>query len=812
MPNFLSFGNNFVMGLKEYQNKRNFKATSEPKGKINKKEKNKIFVIQYHHARREHFDLRLEWKGVLLSWAVPKVPSYDPKDKRLAVRVEDHPVDYASFEGVIPKGQYGGGTVLVWDKGFYEPEQSFEKGLKEGVLKFKLFGQRMQGSWALIELKDKKNWLLIKESDEYENFCELSQYKTSIITKRDSDQLLNEEDLSQKENPFQWVEPKFASLAEKIPHGDEWLFEVKYDGYRILSFAQQGKVRLWSRNKKEYTSKFKEVAKSIEALSKSRAFVLDGEMVILDDEGRSNFQDMQNFVKTKQNKPLVYMVFDLLALDGKDLRDVDLIERKELLKELLSDAVDNIVFSEHVRNHGEECFIAAQNMGLEGIVGKLATSKYSSGRGEDWIKIKCRKRQEFVVGGFVSSEKKKVSSLLVGVYENKKLIFYGKVGTGFKLKEEKSMLEEFEELKTEKSPFSSLPKFSKSEKISFLKPKLVAEIEFAEITGEGLLRQASFKGFRHDKSAKEVCFEKEIEIEDQMSEKKMEDAENDKMIMARVEISNPQKIIYKESNVKKEDVVKYYFDVSKKMLPFLKNRVLSVVRCHGQLSEKNTFFKKHPNTQSEGVKIISIENSEGEKLDYFYVENVTGILSEVQLGTLEFHTWGSTVKNLDKPDVMVFDLDPDEGLSLKQLRQGVKDLKKILESLNLKSFLKTSGGKGYHVVVPFKPSVDWEKFHDFAESVANVMEQKWPDRYTSNMRKDSRKDKIFIDWVRNGKGATSIAPYSLRARNSPTVSMPIFWSELDKIAPNDITIFNARQRLSKKDPWANFFKIKQELK
>ncbi len=805
------------------------------KGKSMKKGKHKgIFVVQFHRARREHYDFRLEWRGVMLSWAVPKGLSFDPKEKRLAVHVEDHPIEYTDFEGVIPKGQYGAGSVLIWDKGTFLPLNDFDEGIKSGMLKFKLFGQRLVGAWALVRLKDEKNWLLIKENDKFADADhDLSEFDVSVVSGRTSEEIVNHHDLSLRGNPFSWTEAQLVKLGDIIPKGKEWVFEIKYDGYRILTYAEKGRVKFFTRNKKDFSDKFREVENDLLKWSGARAFVLDGEMVVLDEHGRSDFQALQNHLKMRETQTLVYMVFDLLALDGEDLRGLTLIERKMRLKEFLKSSPENVVYSDHVVGNGEAVFVEAQKLGLEGIVAKLAESKYLGGRNGDWLKFKCRKRQEFVVGGYTRSEKKTngISSLLVGVFEKKKFVFVGSVGTGFNIKEQKELIEVFDKVRTETSAFDKQIEKQKTGKIFWLKPEIVVEVEYAELTAEGLLRQASFKGFRSDKSPAEIVFEEKIDDEEIQFAKNDEDSmknalktrdkktkdqkdKNDKgkIVVEGIEISNPNKILYEDCKVRKIDVVNFYVAVGQRMLNFIENRLLSVVRCHGKVAKGREFYKKHPTVDMEGVKVVSVENSEGEKSDYFCVDSLQGIISQVQLGTIEFHAWGSRVEKLHQPDVMVFDLDPDEKLGLEHVRKGVKDLKKILDGLGLKSFLKTSGGKGYHVVVPFMPSVDWETFHDFAENVAKLMECKWQGRYTSNMRKDCREGKVFIDWVRNGKGATSVAPYSLRARTGAKVSAPIFWSELDKISPDGIDIFSAVKRLKKKDPWANFWKINQELK
>ncbi|MGN1201561.1 MAG: DNA ligase D [Candidatus Caccovivens sp.] len=796
--------------LKKYNDKRNFDLTSEPRGKAKVSGKKKIFVVQFHRARREHFDFRLEWRGVLLSWAVPKGLSYNPKDKRLAVHVEDHPIDYAEFEGVIPKGQYGAGSVLLWDKGWWEEVESFDDGFKKGSIKFVLHGKRLKGAWALVKLKNKDakedNWIIIKEKDEFANLDDGSAL-TSVKSGRTSEEIVDD---GNKQNPFNEAKVQLATFVTKPPSSKNWLFEIKFDGFRTLAFLEDGKARLVSRNNKDFTSKFKEIADALEDFSKGRAMVLDGEIVVFDERGRSDFGALQSYLKSPNGKSLVYIVFDILALDGVDLRQRPLIERKKKLQEALKYTPENIVVSDFVEGKGDECFDVAQKLGLEGIIGKNKKSAYHGERNEDWVKCKCYKRQEFVVGGFTCKDKNVdgLSSLLLGAYdENGKLQFCGRTGSGLKGSDVKQLLNLFDV--TKHNPFEKKLGAQAGEKLFFVEPKVVVEVQFTEWTHEQVLRQASYKGIRQDKEANEVRFElplnKEIEQETEVEEK------SKKTVIEGVTISSPEKIIFKDDNISKLDIVKYYQAVAERMLPYVKERILSVVRCHGDVSGEK-FFKKHPNTTCEGVEVVSIANDEGEKSDYFYVKNTVGLLNEVQLGTIEFHPWGSHVKTLEKPDYMVFDLDPDEKMDLKQIRQGVKDLKKVLDELALKSFLKTSGGKGYHVVVPFVPHANWNSFHDFSENVSKLMASKWPERYTTNVRKDARKGKIFIDYMRNGRGSTSVAPYSLRARNGATVSMPISWAELDKIAPNEINIKSAMMRLKKSDPWKNFFDVKQELR
>ncbi|MEL7648405.1 MAG: DNA ligase D [Sedimentibacter sp.] len=809
--------------LSEYNQKRNFERTSEPEGKKEDSEEALRFVVQHHMARRDHYDLRLEWNGVLLSWAVPKGPSYDTHDKRLAVQVEAHPLEYRHFEGTIPKGEYGGGVVMLWDEGFWEPYGNVEEGLSKGEMKFVLKGKRLKGKWALIRLKAKSgekadNWLLLKERDEHVKTDQgISEFLTSIRTGRTMTEIEEGQDEKITRNPFSMADVQLAKLVKTVPEGEDWLFELKYDGYRIMAFVEGNSVRLITRNGKDYTKRFYDIASALIDWAAGRAIVLDGEIAVTDPAGKTDFQALQNYMKNPKGQNLTYIIFDLLALDGTDLRGQPLIDRKEKLENLMKDAPKILYYSRYVRGNGKESFTVACEADMEGIIGKKADSVYSGTRNDDWIKLKCDKRQEFVIGGYTLSDKRTsgVSSLLLGVYEGEDLIYAGRAGTGISEAEMKMLETRFDSLKRMESPFKSSPESKPGEIITWLEPELVAEIKFAEWTKENLLRQASFKGLRIDKNPREVKKEKaEDETEHQSSvtesEKPME-TKTDSTIIEGIKISNPDKVIFSEPEITKADVVRYYSQVSERMLPYVSRRILSIVRCPKGVSQA-CFYKKHPGQNSKGIIAIPVTTGSGETEEYFYIENVSGLISEVQMGTLEFHTWGSSVDDLEKPDIMVFDLDPDEGMDIARVRQGVKDIRSILTELSLNSYLKTSGGKGYHVVVPLKPVVTWNAFHDFARRVAEVMEHKWPGRYTSNVRKVKRTDKIFIDWIRNGRGATSIAPYSLRARTGARVSMPIAWDELDTVAPDGITMADALLRIAGNDPWQDFFQNNQMLK
>lgn len=809
--------------LSEYNQKRNFERTFEPEGKTENSIEGLRFVVQHHMARKDHYDFRLEWEGTLLSWAVPKGPSYDTHDKRLAVQVEAHPLSYRNFEGTIPKGEYGGGVVMLWDEGLWEPQGNVEDGISEGVLKFILKGKRLKGKWALIRLKaqateTKDNWLLLKEKDEYAKTIDgISGFITSIRTGRTMTEIERGEDEKITKNPFNMADVQLAKLVNKVPEGGDWLYELKYDGYRIMAFVEGNSVRLITRNGNDYTKRFYDISSSLIDWADGRAMVLDGEIAITDASGKTDFQALQNYMKNPKNQNLTYIIFDLLAIDGEDLRGHRLIDRKEMLETLMKDAPKRLYYSRYVRGNGKESFAVACESSMEGIIGKKADSVYSGTRDGDWIKLKCDKRQEFVIGAYSLSDKKTygVSSLLLGVYEDEDLVYVGRAGTGISEVDMKMLENKFENLKRMDSPFKLAPESRANEKITWLEPELVAEIKFAEWTKDNLLRQASFKGIRTDKDPKDIIKQKtddEIQFQPYIKEAEMPMEVNaDNIIIEGIKITNPDKVIFDDPEITKEDVACYYSKVAERMLPYVSRRILSIVRCPKGVSGA-CFYKKHPGQSSKGITTIPVTNGSKETEDYFYIENTSGLISEVQMGTLEFHTWGSCIDELEKPDMMVFDLDPDEGMDISRVRQGVQDIKSILLELSLNSYLKTSGGKGYHVVVPLKPAASWDSFHDFARRVAEVMEQKWPDRYTSNVRKAKRTGKIFIDWIRNGRGATSIAPYSIRARKGAKVSMPIAWDELDTVAPDGINVKDALLRIDGKDPWKDFFQNNQMLK
>ena len=746
------------------------------------------FVVQHHFARREHYDFRLEWEGALRSWAVPKGPSTDPADKRLAVQVEDHPLEYRHFEGTIPAGQYGAGTVSIWDEGTWEPLE-----MKENSIKFVLHGKKLAGAWALVRMNDgkDKNWLLIKEK----NYPGKNHPGAARHPGKNHPGAARHPSTGgelSRANPFDSANPQLAKLVKNIPEEEGWVYELKYDGYRILSFVEGGKARLLTRNGSDYAHKFQSAARALTECADGRAMVLDGEMVVADSAGRPDFQALQSYIKKPAGKRLQYIIFDILALDGEDLRQRPLLQRKETLMWLLAGAPEPLHYSVHIEGQGEALLEAARKASLEGVVGKRADSLYTGARNGDWIKRKCAARQEFVIGGYTISAKREsgVSSLLLGVYRDGALVYCGRAG-GFSRRDMNELAAKFGPLIRKTPPFREAPKVRAGETIVWLRPQYAAEIAFAEWTREGLLRQAKFKGLREDKEVKQIEREDQPVGARRMATRpeggSLPPANPDDCVIEGVKITSPEKIVWGETT--KKELALYYQKAAPRMLPHVQGRFLSAVRCPGG-AQGECFFKKHPDGGGEG---------------YYCVDDVAGLLKEVQMNTLEFHVWGSRAAQPEQPDVMVFDLDPDEGLDLEAVRQGARDLKRILDELNLKSYLKTSGGKGYHVIVPFQPAADWEAFRDLARGIVQTMETKWPARYTGNVRKASRRGRVFVDWIRNTRGATSVAPYSVRNRPGLPVSMPIAWGELGKVTPGGIGMAEAIKRLKRRDPWEGFW-------
>jgi bifunctional non-homologous end joining protein LigD len=774
------------MGLKEYRKKRNFKKTKEPAGgKISRKKP--IFVIQEHWASHHHFDFRLEAFGVLKSWAVPKGPPTETGEKRLAVEVEDHPISYAKFHGTIPEGEYGGGEVEIWDNGYWKTEGSVKDQLEKGHLDIELHGKKLKGKWLLQRTGrasgKKAQWLLIKRHDEKK--------------------VAEEKPKRKKKDPWPgFVAPQLALLSDEVPQGAEWLHETKYDGYRTSALIQKSSVRLMTRNGLDWTEKYSTIEDEIKKYKLNSA-IFDGEIVVLDENGISSFSMLQNALSERDSSSLKYFVFDLLYYDGEDLREKPLEERKIILKKILKGRKSGkIFFSEHIRGRGDEMLRAACDDGLEGIVSKDRTATYHAGRKSDWQKIKCSKRQELVIGGYTNPEgsRQGFGSLLMGVYDGDSLRYVGKVGTGFSDKGLMNLYQKLKKLEVKKSPFNEASPRERPS-IHWVRPSLVGEVEFGSWTADGIIRHAVFQGLREDKKSKEVHREKAAHLE----KKKKSKGGDSKFV-----ITHPDRIVYPKDKIKKIDVVNYYKSVSPWMLKVLAGRPLALIRCPDGVST-TCFFQKQAD---ENSKLTAVRKDNALDQRVMSIDSEEGLLQLVQWGALEFHLWQSHQKTVLYPDQLVFDLDPDEGLSWEKVRKAAFRMKDLLERLSLKSFIKTTGGKGLHVQVPIAPIYTWDQIKNFCKTVTMQLASEYPNEYTTNILKKNRKGKIFLDYLRNGFGATAIAPYSLRAKEKPTVSVPISWKELETLeTPDEFTIHNTLKRLAsqKKDPWAEFYKMKQKI-
>lgn len=816
------------MALEQYRAKRDFRKTSEPSGEApadRKSGEGGIFVIHKHAATRLHYDLRLEHGGVLWSWAVTRGPSLDPHEKRLAVHVEDHPIDYAPFEGTIPKGEYGGGSVIVWDEGTWTPDFDADKGMKKGHIEFELHGHKLSGKWHLVRLKPRAgekrdNWLLIKSEDAAARPGEdiLKDAPESVKSGLTVEEV-GEGKTAKGRKPRVWhsnrpahgrapapvarlefVEPALARLETNAPGGKEWLHEVKFDGYRMQAQIAGTDVRLLTRTGFDWTEKFAGPVVTALAGLECRDVILDGEIVVLADNGVSSFPALQAALSEGRTEAMVYYVFDLMRLDGEDLRDEPLVERKQKLRELLGDQPENsaLRYSDHFVEPGRVMLEHACRMGLEGIVSKRADAPYRSGRGHSWVKSKCTFRQEFVIGGYLPSEKtgRGLRSLLVGFHEGDALKYAGRVGTGFSGKVADELKKKLDALKTAKSPFDAAVPTGKG--LVWVKPELVGEVEFRSWTGDRILRHASFQGLREDKPAEEVVQEKP---------KPSSKAKPGTASAAKtdVRLSHPEKLLWPDENISKQALLDHYALVWPRMAQFVVDRPLALVRAPDGVGGQR-FFQKHASAGMSD-RIFRMSDPE-DKQELLFVKDFDGIAALVQMGVVEIHIWGSKVDELEKPDQIVFDLDPDEGVAVDKVREAALDIRSKLEELALPTFVKTSGGKGYHIVVPLEPAADWARVKGFSHDFARAMEQAEPDRYTATLSKKARTGRIFIDYLRNGKGSTTVAPYSSRAKKGATVAMPVTWREVeDGVPPNAYPIGGEATltRLKQADPWKDFF-------
>lgn len=780
--------------LARYNQKRDFKKTAEPAGQVGTATGN-AFVVQKHDATRLHWDLRLEVDGVLKSWAVTRGPSLDPDDKRLAVRTEDHPLAYGSFEGTIPAGEYGGGTVMLWDRGSWEPvEGKSAKDLEKGHLHFRILGERMKGEWLLIRLKPRpkeknENWLLRKLADDEAGGAGdlVDRCLTSVSTGRTMDEIaagrapVTRTKAPRKRKPKAapattaakpvkrsassklpaFRQPQLCTLVDHVPTGAGWLHEVKYDGYRCLLSIGGGTAKIFTRSGLDWTDKFPGIVAATGDIAADTALI-DGEIVALDQDGKPSFSGLQDALK-RGGGSLVMFAFDLLSRDGEDLTRLPNLERKALLQPILADA-GPIHFAEHVQGEGEKLFETMCREGYEGIVSKRADAPYVGRRTQAWLKIKCIQRQEFVIVGWLPSTARGrgFRSLVLAVNGPDGLRYAGKVGTGFDASRIESLSARMAPLVTDTPPVEAPRAAVRG--AHWIRPELVAEVAFTEFTADNVVRHGSFVGLRDDKAAAEVVPERPVDPPAPVD--------------PDVRITNRDRVIYPDSGITKGQLADYYATVAPIMLPWVAGRPISLVRCP-QGRAKKCFFQKHDaGSFGEQVHHVPVREKNGATEDYLYVDSAAGLLTCVQMGTIEFHGWGSRVPEIEKPDRVVFDLDPDEDLGFDTVRKAALDLKRYLSDLGLVTFPMLSGGKGVHVIVPLTPAAEWPAVKDFAHRFARALGEAKPERFLANMSKAKRKGRIFIDYLRNQRGATAIMPYAARARPNAPVAAPVSWDEL----------------------------------
>jgi bifunctional non-homologous end joining protein LigD len=822
-----------VPALDVYRRKRDFSRTREPSGKVRTKAAAKShFVIQHHFARREHYDLRLELNGVLKSWAVPKGPSEDPHDKRLAVEVEDHPLEYASFEGEIPSGQYGAGKVEIWDKGWWEPAAGVDaaEGLRKGSLKFVLHGKRLRGSWVLVRMKarerrGKNNWLLIREREDRvksatklttggEHAARNGRVSRPSLGRSVDPSLL---DGAEKAPMPRLVQPQLATLVETVPEGSDWRHEVKFDGYRILAMIRDGEVRLMTRNHKDWTERFRSVAQAVVA-RKWREGVLDGEVVALNERGLSDFQALQRAMESGAG--LHYCIFDVPHWNGWDLTACDLADRQALLARVLGKKNGLIRFSEYIDGEGAEVLRAACRLDLEGVVSKRIDSPYVQGRSRTWVKSRCGARQEMVIGGYTDPRRSRESfgALLLGHYKDGELIYGGKVGTGFDDFTLRSLGARLKKLEQDRPPFSARPPAAAARTAHWVRPDLVAEVRFTQWTSDGRMRHPVFLGLRSDKMARQVMRESPKSPKTRPTRKGARTSKSAVVsppatgpVVADREITNPGRVVYPEVGLTKLDVARYYEVMADKILPHLAGRPLSVVRCP-QGASGACFFNKHLDVKGiAGLTSINIRESKGTR-PYVIVQDERGLVYLAQMNVLELHAWGSTAKDLEHPDRLVFDLDPGDGATWSMVAEGARRIRDILKAVGLRSFLRTTGGKGLHVVAPIRPRADWETIKAATKTIAGRLARDDPDHFIDSMSKAKRRGKVFVDYLRNQRGATSIVAFSTRARSAATVSALIDWKDLDAFVPDRFTLAGFLAKPPRSDPWREFWSLKQDWK
>ncbi|MDB5570521.1 MAG: ligase [Hyphomicrobiales bacterium] len=834
--------------LATYRAKRDFGKTAEPSGaKAAKKSKAARFVVQHHWARREHYDFRLEMDGVLKSWAVTRGPSAKPATKRLAVRTEDHPLDYATFEGTIPQGEYGGGTVQLWDQGAFDPLDSEPlKALEKGVLKVRLHGERMKGDWALVRLKPRggertENWLLIKDRDAYaeDDDTLAERFPLSVETGRSREEIAAGEkpkprkgakavvktaakkaavkkpaaskapaktvarasaSRTRKSAAPQFVPPALCEIRASAPEGDEWLHEMKYDGYRLQVVLDHGEARLFTREGHDWTERFPPLREAAEKLPFDSA-VLDGEAVVFDRKGISDFPALVAALKGSR-RGFGLPVFDLMFENGEDLRKLPLAERKARLQKALARASGPIAYAEHVVGGGPEFFRQAVEGGAEGIVSKRADSPYRSGRTPAWAKVKDRRREDVTIIGWTASDRGRVfASLVVAREEKGRLIYAGRVGTGFDAPRQEELMALLRPL-ARAAPPDNVERLDLAPRgVRWVEPGLIVEVAMAGWTGDGQVRQGAFLGVREDRAS-------ELERARKHAPAKAAAAPQTPAVQADLSrLTNPDRMMYPQVGVTKRQIAEYLVKIAPRMTPHLEGRPVSFVRAPEGV-EGERFFQRHPlRGMSRGLATVPISR---ERRDYLAIESVEGLVTCAQFGVLEIHGWCARREAIEKPDRIVFDLDPDEGLPFDEVKAGAREVRDLLEAAGLTSFPLVSGGKGVHVVVPLAPEREWPEIEAFAEGFARRMAAHNPARWVAVMTKARRTGKIFLDYLRNKRTATAILPWSLRARPNASVAVPVSWRELTRIKSADA--FDMAAALKRKsDPWAEFFTLKQRI-
>jgi bifunctional non-homologous end joining protein LigD len=790
--------------LARYHGKRDFTRTPEPKAGGRNGKGVLSFVIQKHHASHLHYDFRLELDGTLKSWAVPKGPCLDPTVKRMAVHVEDHPISYAGFEGTIPPKQYGAGTVIVWDRGDWLPDGDARRALAAGKLKFELRGEKLHGYWTLVRMHGKGDekhepWLLIKERDgdarALDDYDVLEEQPASVITGRGVDEVDQPpKKVATKKAPAKKTalpatfQPQLATLAASPPPSpNDWLYELKFDGYRLLARIDKGKVRCFTRNGHDWTAKLPALAKALAKLPTNSAW-LDGEITVDGENGAPDFQALQNAFDSGATSSIVYWLFDAPFLDGEDLRDMPVEERRERLAQLLGKKPPApLRLSEAFDASPRDLLASSARIGFEGIVGKRKGSPYVSRRSPDWIKLKNQQRQEFVIGGYTTGARSGFGSLLLGVHDEAtgRLRYCGNVGTGFDADRLADIKAKLDRLATEDCPFTPTPRGIKAQ---WVKPSLVAEVSFGEWTREDRVRQAVFQGLRADKPARDI---------------RRERPEKGKSTPMSQKITHADRVIDKHSGITKGELAAYYDGVAKLMLPHLRGRPVSLVRAPEGVGGE-LFFQKHvQNREIPGVRLLDPALDPGHE-PLLQIDTKLGLLGAAQMNVIELHTWNATSRAIGKPDRMTFDLDPGEGVAWPQIQEAAMLVRTLLDELGLPSFLKTSGGKGLHVVVPIRRQYDWDAVKGFSQAVVAHLAQTIPARFVAKSGPRNRVGKVFVDYLRNGFGATTVSAWSARSRPGLGVSVPLAWEELPVLtSASQWTVANAAERFDTGNkPWA----------